>query len=84
MRLRLSEVALVTPVRTAVTICSSQREIVVARVRSSGVPHSAFNVGRYVAVSRPGAPLDLSVACDGSVSMDSITLCGSVCIRTCR
>jgi hypothetical protein len=37
MRLRLSEVALVTPVRTAVTICSSQREIVVASVRSSGM-----------------------------------------------
>jgi hypothetical protein len=36
MRLRLSLVALVTPVRTAVTIPSSQREIVVARVTSSG------------------------------------------------
>lgn len=35
-------------------------------------------------MSRPGAPLDVSVACDGSVSMDSITLCGSVCFRTCR
>jgi hypothetical protein len=37
MRLRLSEVALVTPVRMAVTISSSQREIVAARVMSSGM-----------------------------------------------
>ena len=38
------------------------------------LPHSAFKVGRYVAVSRPGVPLDLSLAADGSVTMDSITL----------
>jgi hypothetical protein len=42
------------------------------------MPHSAFKVGRYVAVSRPGAPADLSLACDGSLTTDSITLCGSV------
>lgn len=42
------------------------------------MPHIAFKVGRCVAVSRPGAPLDVSVACDGSVAMDSIMLCGSV------
>ena len=35
MRLRLSQRALVTPVRTAVTIWSSQREIVRASVVSS-------------------------------------------------
>ncbi len=36
-RLRLSEVALVTPVITAVTISSSHREIVAARLASSGM-----------------------------------------------
>jgi hypothetical protein len=36
-RLRLSEVALVTPVRTVVTISSSRRAIVLAGVVSSGM-----------------------------------------------
>lgn len=40
MRLRLSLVALVTPVRTAVTISSSQRETVPASVTSSGTVFS--------------------------------------------